>query len=92
MLHFCAAILLSGHGFEVNWICHCGGDCSRRLWWGGGGWAGQKIGNNIFQAGQIQHLHIEFGINVSQIALLLWRMVAEMLDNAVTSGLWSVHN
>jgi hypothetical protein len=37
---------------------------------GGEGWAGQKIGNKIFQTGQIQHLHIEFG-NESQMALLL---------------------
>jgi hypothetical protein len=31
------------------------------------GWAGQKIGNNVFQT--VQHLHIEFG-NESQMALL----------------------
>jgi hypothetical protein len=36
---------------------------------GGGGWVGQKIGNNIFQTGQIQHLDIEFG-HESQMALL----------------------
>jgi hypothetical protein len=37
---------------------------------GGGGWTGQKIGNDVFQTGQIQHLHIEF-TNESQMALLL---------------------
>jgi hypothetical protein len=33
------------------------------------GWAGQKIDDDIFQTGQIQHLHIEFK-NESQMALL----------------------
>jgi hypothetical protein len=36
------------------------------------GGARQKIGNNVFQTGQIQHLHIEFR-DESQMALLLWR-------------------
>jgi hypothetical protein len=63
MLHFWAAILLSVHGFAVNWI--------RRQMApvGGGGGAGQYIGNNIFQTGQIQHLHIKFR-DESQMALL----------------------
>jgi hypothetical protein len=39
---------------------------------GGGGWAGQKIGNDVFQTGQIQHLHIEFR-DESQMALLSQR-------------------
>jgi hypothetical protein len=33
---------------------------------------GQKINNNIFQTGQVQHLHIEFR-DESQMALLSWR-------------------
>jgi hypothetical protein len=36
MVRFCAAILLSGHGFEVNWICRrLGDDSSRWLRWVG---------------------------------------------------------
>ncbi len=58
-LHIYAMILLSSHGFEVNWICHrCDGNSSRCLRWREG--RAKKIGNNIFQTGQIQHLHIEF--------------------------------
>ena len=92
MLHFHVAILLSSHGFEVNWICrHCGATILDGSSGGGGGWAGQKIGYNIFQTRQIQHLHIEFR-NESQMALLLQQNGAETRDNAVTSGLWSVYN
>jgi hypothetical protein len=32
----------------------------------------QKINNNVFQTGQVQHLHIEFR-DESQMALLSWR-------------------
>ncbi len=35
-----------------------------------GGWAGLKIGSDVFLTRQIQHLHIEFG-SESQMALLL---------------------
>jgi hypothetical protein len=39
---------------------------------GGGGWAGPKIGNDVFRTEQIQYLHIELG-DESQMALLLWQ-------------------
>jgi hypothetical protein len=46
MLRFRATVLLSSHLNKIHWICcRCGGDCSSGLW----GWAGQKIGNEIFQ-------------------------------------------
>jgi hypothetical protein len=38
----------------------------------GSRWAGRKINNNVFQTGQVQHLHIEFR-DESQMALLSWR-------------------
>jgi hypothetical protein len=37
----------------------------------------QKISNDIFQTGQIQHLQIEFG-NESQMVHLPWQNGAEM--------------
>ncbi len=67
-LCFCAAVLLSGHGFKVNWICLCRGGVGFR-WLRWGEWAGQKIGNYVFQTRKIQNLQIEFR-DESQMALL----------------------
>jgi hypothetical protein len=44
-----------------------------------------KIGNNIFQTGQIQHLHIEFR-NERQWCCCRSEMGSEMREKAVTSG------
>jgi hypothetical protein len=49
-------------------------------------WAGQKIGDNIFQARQIQNLHINSEINVKWHCCL-GEMGAETQEMAVTSDL-----
>ncbi len=59
---FCSVAIL----FEIHWVCRQhGGDwsCGCLVW------AEQKIGNNIFQTGQIQQLHIKVW-NECQKALL----------------------
>jgi hypothetical protein len=48
------------HGFKVNWICFPPGAVTVLDGSGMEGWSGQKNGNDIFQTGQIQHLHIDF--------------------------------
>ncbi len=54
------------------------------------GWGvGQKIGDNIFQPWQIQHLNVEMK---AKLCCCHSEMLAETRDNAVTSGLWSVYN
>jgi hypothetical protein len=65
-LRFWATVLLGGHLFKVHWVCcRSGGD------WSSGClvWAGQKIGNDIFQTRQIQYLYIKF-LNECQMVLL----------------------
>jgi hypothetical protein len=53
---------------------------------GGEGGGGQKIGDNIFQTGQIQNICT--WNSESQVVLLSWqKMGAEMRDKAVKSGL-----
>jgi hypothetical protein len=56
-LRFCAAILLGGHCFEVDWICcRCCGEVSSRLLWGK---SRQKVSNNILEAREVQHLFVK---------------------------------
>ncbi len=53
---FCATVLLGDHLFKIHWVCRQRrGDRSSVCLI----WAGQKIGNDIFQTRQIQHLHIK---------------------------------
>ncbi len=68
-----------------------GGGSFRWLQEGGRGWAGQKISNNIFQTGQLQHLYIEFR-NESQMALLPRGNGGRNTRQCSHEGLWSVHN
>ncbi len=60
-------------------------------WLRWGGWVRQKIGNGVFQIGQIQHLHSEFR-DEGQMALVLCQNGGRNKRKVLTSILRSVHN
>jgi hypothetical protein len=84
-LHFWATVLLGGHLFKIHWVCR-----QRGSNWSSGClvWAGQKIGNDIFQTSKYKICTLNSEIN-AKWRCCLGEMGAETWE---TGGSWSVQS